>query len=406
MSKQKAIIYIGASIPQLVGIQTALDLGLQVVVTDRNPNAPGRALASQFECLDATDIDGFMSLAARLEKKYDVVGIYALEDYAAETAACVAEKLNLPFPSRDAIRQSVCKHLSAIKWQQAHLPVPKTVVIRGDQPIETGIEQVVSTLKFPLIVKPSDSWNSFGVRQLTTADADYLYHAISDARTFSHDVIVQEYITGQIYNVDALFADGDFYPITSFERLNYEISSFHFKQIIEPSSLPSEMTDALFDGVEKAARSIGIDVGPITADIMVSGNKFYILEISTHFHSIYQTSLRTSGICLPLKAWFAYCAGLKDWRDILYSISPTGYSGIHAYRISKSGTVKSVNGINHVKQITGIHQLDLRKAPGSKVSGTAENPVVTAILWGAAKNREETIKILSEAARSIHFNLE
>lgn len=129
-----------------MGIRAALELGLHVVVTDKSPNSPGRQIATQFECLDATDVDGFSRLADQLNKKFHVVGIYALEDYAAETAAVVAKRLNLPFPSRKAIRNSVFKHLSSMQWQQASVPVPKTLVIKGNGSIEAEIERITHSL--------------------------------------------------------------------------------------------------------------------------------------------------------------------------------------------------------------------------------------------------------------------
>jgi predicted ATP-grasp superfamily ATP-dependent carboligase len=56
------------------------------------------------------------------------------------------------------------------------------------------------------------------------------------------------------------------------------------------SALPIQSIYKIYEITEKAAKSIGIEDGPVKADLVLANNKLYILEVSNRFHSDLVTS--------------------------------------------------------------------------------------------------------------------
>ncbi len=376
------LIYIGGSFPQLAGIRAALDVGLDVLLTDRSADAPGAVVAPHFERLDATDEAGFLALAERLESDPTVqpVGVYALEDYAAVTAARVAERLSLTHPPVDAVVRSVSKHLASIAWEQAGLPIPPTRVLSGDE--------VGEGPAYPLVVKPSRSWSSQGITRLD--DPAGLELAIAHARRFSDHVLLQSHLAGNVINVDGLFVEDRFIVTGFFDRANHRDVAFHTGRIYLPAELSEAQRVSLAACVEGAARAIGIDAGPITADLIIVDERHYLLELSTHLHSVHQTALR-DGSCRPLQAWFAYLGGDDGWRRYLDGPPPTSHSGMHVIPPVQRATVRP-ESVEAVRGLPGIRDIDIRYRPGG-----------SGVIWGVAESREALVALFDRAAELIEF---
>ena len=100
--KQKALIHIGAGFMQLPGIIYAKKLGLYLVITDRNYNAPGVKLADRYENIDGADVESFIKIASEVSEEYDLVGAFSSSDYGVMVVAELAEIYSFPFASKDS----------------------------------------------------------------------------------------------------------------------------------------------------------------------------------------------------------------------------------------------------------------------------------------------------------------
>ena len=82
--KKQSILLLTAGYWQKPIINCAKRLGLTVIVTDINPNAPSAHLADEFVCMDSVDVDGLTQLV----RDRGISGILAEQtDVAVATAA-------------------------------------------------------------------------------------------------------------------------------------------------------------------------------------------------------------------------------------------------------------------------------------------------------------------------------
>ena len=86
MTSAKTLLMLGGSIYLVRTIEAVRDAGYRAVVVDRDPDAPGLAVADVSHAIDMVDADAVLALAR--EERVD--GVMPLTDFGVPTAAHVA----------------------------------------------------------------------------------------------------------------------------------------------------------------------------------------------------------------------------------------------------------------------------------------------------------------------------
>lgn len=151
----KKILLLGGSTQQVIAIRTAKELGYYTILCDYLPDNPGQHEADEFCLVSTTDKEAVLKVA--VDREIDGVVAYS-SDPAAPTAAYVAEKLGLPgIPYK--IAEAFCNKNKFREYlTEKDFNVPKSVAFD-----ENTNENVISCLKYPIIIKPTDSSGSKGV---------------------------------------------------------------------------------------------------------------------------------------------------------------------------------------------------------------------------------------------------
>ncbi|MBD5356427.1 MAG: ATP-grasp domain-containing protein [Bacteroides sp.] len=190
MSPKRKILMLGGSAQQVPAIQAAKDMGYHTVLIDYLPDNPGQHVADKWYQESTTDIEEVY----RIAKEEQVSGIlpYA-SDPAALPAAIVAERLGLPTNPPKSVEILGVKHKFRRFLQENGFPCPNTYTFSPDTPIEE-VRQDLEHLKFPIVIKPTDSSGSKGVTFLK--DLTSLQDAIGHARKYSRNriLIAEEFI--------------------------------------------------------------------------------------------------------------------------------------------------------------------------------------------------------------------
>lgn len=169
----KTIMVIGAGKAQVPLIEAAKKEGYRSIVCDRNPDAPGAALADEFIKVSTKDRDGLYRTAR--EKKID--GIVANSEYAMCDASFIGSELWLVGNPEEAIAILSSKSKFRALQQQIGLFAPR----------------VGKSLTYPVIVKPD--MNS-GTRGTAVVDDAETQAAVKNCERLSRNgkAIIEEYI--------------------------------------------------------------------------------------------------------------------------------------------------------------------------------------------------------------------
>ena len=200
----KKILLLGGSAAQLISIETAKRLGYYTVLCDYLSDNPGQYIADSFYLVSTTDKDAVLKVAK--QEKIDGIVAYS-SDPAAPTAAYVANAMHLQGMDYDVVRHFCEKNLFREFLYKNGFNVPKSVEVS----IPYNIDLIdVSSLTFPLIVKPTDSSGSKGITVIE--DKRELVDALNYAQEYSRNktLIIEEFIRrdhpyiieGEIFVID------------------------------------------------------------------------------------------------------------------------------------------------------------------------------------------------------------
>ena len=198
MNKPKAIV-LGGTIPHKALIENLKQRGYYVILLDYYKNPPAKEAADRHIQESTLDKDKVLEVAR--QEKVDLV-ISTCIDQANVTACYVGEKLGLPIPYSYQTALDISDK-SSMKTMMRQGGIPTSHFIHVEK--ETSLN--LAGLTFPLVVKPSDSNGSKGVRRVDSPGELDQYLADSITISRNNKAIVEEFVEGPEIGVDCFVAD-------------------------------------------------------------------------------------------------------------------------------------------------------------------------------------------------------
>lgn len=257
-----AVFLLGGGLMQIPAIRAARELGLECHVADGNDRCVGRKLADRFYHVDLRDLEGLLAVARDIA---ELRGVFTAGTDFSRSVAYVAQRLKLPGISEEVALRATNKGIMRRCLKEAGVSIPGFVVITNDQSDPP--------FSLPVVVKPADNMGARGV-YLVRRPEEYA-PAVATARglSVSNTVVVEEFIAGQEYSLDALVIDGAVH-ITGIGRRHIFFPP-HFVELGHtiPATLHREEEQALTEEFERAIRAIGIWSGAAKGDVFLHRNK-------------------------------------------------------------------------------------------------------------------------------------
>lgn len=276
----KTILLLGGSRQQVPAIETAKQLGYRTVLIDYLLDNPGQYIADKWYNESTTDIEAVYRIAK--EEKVDGILAYA-SDPAALPAAIVCERLGLPTNPASSVEILGVKHKFRQFLANNGFPCPKTYTFTPSTPIKE-IEQGLENLKFPIVVKPTDSSGSKGVSFLENTEK--LRKAISHADEYSRNkiLIAEEFIERTYPNViggDIFIENGNIILYGDMEC----IRGNHGKSLIpigerSPNGLSSNQKSELHKELQRLIDCLQIKFGELNIEVLIGAyDSIHFLEV-------------------------------------------------------------------------------------------------------------------------------
>ena len=396
---------------QLPAIREAKELGWTVVVADANPEALGAELADRFVPVDLKDLDGLAAAARSIRAEFGLDGVFTAGTDFSASAAYVAAQLGLPgIPYETALTASDKLRMRAA-LAAAGVPSPRFVEAGSSADLPAA-----AALGFPLVVKPADSMGARGCRAVR--DERELEEAVAAALPFSRSgrAIVEEYVEGPEFSIDAL-VDGDEILIRGFADRHIAFEPY-FVELghTMPSSCDPAIREEVLRVFRLAVEAIGIRLGAAKGDMKysLSRREAVVGEIAARLSGGYMSGWTypyASGIDLTREA-LLLCVGfpLSEARQKAsggagFAVD-RGWTSAERAFISIPGTVASVEGSLEAERTPYVKQLFLRTGPGDKVVFPSNNIQKCGNLISQAPTRKEAALAAESAARAMLIRLE
>ena len=375
-----SILYIGGSHPQRLAVRTLRDWGFDVHVTDRNPAPPCAAETPHTHCVDAADVDGLVALSERLRESGSFVGAYGIADYAMPGVAAV----NLGIAGRAApsaaIETMIDKDATKAALQRGGVPLPQTLWAGDADRFEPDACPAPEPGVRELIVKPADVHASRGIGRVVCGDPHALMAAVREASRNARRVLVEAYLEGDIWNVDALAVDGVVHGVSVTRRVAHPTLAFLPCLQIQPRWADEEWFESLTALAQKIADSLCYTDGPFTADLIMTAQGPRVLEVSPHFHSIGLEILRGNGN--PLRGWARCLAGDPGWMADLQPRDERA-GALAMLRAEEVGMLTGIAGEDAISDDPRCRDYVRMKPDGAEIASLSAGGGLLALAWWA-----------------------
>jgi biotin carboxylase len=250
-----SVLFVGAGRHQRRAIAQARERGLRVVAVDRNPEAPGLALADVAEVVDFADVDAVEDVARR----HDVNGALTVSaDRAVPVVAAVTEHLGLPTIGTDVAHRMTHKIAMRRTLAEEGIPQPPFAAVRNLAEGRGALE----TVGLPAVLKPVDSGGQRGLFRIETAGdlESHLHSALAESP--GREAILEGFVEGTEMNGIVVVRSGDARMVTLSDRLRPDGVGFGVGWIhLYPASIHSDQLGLAERVAERSVAALGLQDG-------------------------------------------------------------------------------------------------------------------------------------------------
>lgn len=286
-------------------------------------------------------------------------GVVASDDASVELGSRIAEVLSLPHNPPQAARLSRRKDLLREALATAGVPVPAHRVIDLDRPLVPQLGEI----DYPCVVKPLALSASRGVIRAdnlaeTVAACERIQRilgreTVAESFEASH-VLLETFVSGPEVALEGLLHAGQLSVLAIFDKPDpLEGPFFEETFYITPTRHDEIEQQRIVESVTAACQAIGLQEGPVHAEIRISGSQAVIMEVA---------SRTIGGDCARLLR-FGTGHGLED-LVIAHAVGKPlpieprkGGAGVLMIPISEAGILRRVEGIARARAVPGIEDI-------------------------------------------------
>lgn len=389
---RRTLWIVSGGVEAVPGIEHAKKMGLHVVVSDGDPNAPGFAAADDRVVASTYDVGATVAAAERYHRSVrSIDGVMAVASDVPLTVASVAEALSLPGVPVESARLSADKLAMKRRLAERGVPIP------WFSPVDdlAHLRSLVVERGLPLVLKPVDGRGARGV--LLLSERVDLAWAERQARSQSPSarVMVEQYLPGPQVSTESVLLDGE--AVTpGFSDRNYDRLAAFAPYFIEdggdqPSRLAPSDRRAVSACAEDAARALGVTRGTAKGDMVLTAEGPKVIEMA----------LRLSGgwLCtdqIPLATGVdllgaAIRIALGDSLDA-GSLRPAVQRGVAIrYFFPPPGRVAAVRNVDRFARAEGVHRLRVFVKPGDVLEPVTNHTRRAGFVITTGADREEAV---------------
>jgi len=348
------VVFLGGGNVQRKSIEIAREMGLRVVVVDRNPRAVGLRLADLALNASAVDVQAIYNFLAAHSVQPKV--FFGNNDFAISARTILSEAFGL----HDVRPTTALRILNKLQFRQ-------DLVTAGleDNPTLMLTDPGVKNLGFPAVIKPLTGGGSQGVRVIQS------FEELPDPLSLDEPYVVEKRLVGYEVGLNG-FVD--------YERRFYlagGVLRFFGDDHLVPLGTTTSFDEAMLPELEQAyaqfnriCRMYDL-IGPAKADFLIEHNSVpHALEVSPRFHGeVDSTRVIPRGQGLePVREYFRYMTtghwgGQMGLDDYVTRGVASGYCSVFA---SVPGYIEEID-VRQIQALPEVWDVQISRQPGDWV---------------------------------------
>ncbi len=268
----KALVLAGG-FPQIALIEELKRRNIYTILADYYENPVARKYADKFYQVSTLDLEGITDVARN--EKVDFL-ITVCTDQAINTVAKVSETLGLPcyIDHKTALNVTNKQYMKKV-FNEFGVPTAKHVIM-GELD-----EKQLTSMTYPLIVKPVDCNSSRGVKKVENIQELKLAFEKAVEYSRTNTAIVEEFIEGEELSVDVYVEEGVAHvlSVSSLDKI-----ANNDKFVIFRGRYSADVVEKVYDLVQGIAQQIadafGLKNSPMLIQMITDGKRAFVLEFS------------------------------------------------------------------------------------------------------------------------------
>jgi biotin carboxylase len=372
-------------------------MGCRVVAIDRNPEAPGKAVADAFEAVDIADATGAIAVGRR----HSIDAVVPLSDYGVQTAAEVAAALGLPGNPPEVARNATSKARMRRLWEQAGVPSARFRVV-GD--LDAAVTATRELDSWPLIFKPADSRGG-GSRGISRVDGPSgVAAALEFAQSFyaDKDVVIEEFLEGIEHSLELVIEPGGRCTVLAISDKEKTPVPYRVdKSVIYPTAFQGRDRERIGEVAILAARALGIEIGAAHVELCTTAAGPRLFELGARFGGGHTPH--------PIVSFLTGVNELEVVTRLLLGedpgpIQPTrNAAAVYRFLTPPPGVIESIRGLEEVRRWDGVLDCGVWVGPGSLVQPVRTGGDRAGYIVTGANDRQSALELADRAESAIEF---
>jgi len=339
-----------------------------------------------------------------------IQAIVPLGDRATLTAALACRALGLPCNSPEAVEACRNKFVFRQRLQAVGLPVPWFVKfsIRDDP------RGCPDDVRFPCVLKPMAFSASRGVIRANNAEEfvaafERIAALLSRPEIQAHRddttdwLLVEGYLAGKELALEGLLNAGRLRVLALFDKPDPLEGPFFEETIyVTPSREAAVTQEEMIAAIEHAARALGLQHGPVHAELRLTPDGPRILEVAArNIGGLCSRALRfQTGYALP-ELILRHAAGLP----IDPAVREDAAAGVMMIPIPQGGVYEGVEGVQEALKVPSIEDVVITAKEEHYLEPLPEGASYLGFIFARARTPGEAEQALRSAHRSLRFRI-
>lgn len=401
---QKTLLIISGGIEAAEAARRAREMGHAVVVSDRDPHAPGFAFADSCLIADVYGPDETAAAAERYSRKIRRIdGVLCVAADAPVTAATVAKRLGLPgLPL--AVAQMACDKLAMKQaFQAAGVAVPWFAPVTSP----ANLRDIVAERGSDLVIKPVDSRGSRGVQRLVQVSDLRAAFLLAHGHSPTQRVMVEQYLPGPQVSTESIVIGGACHT-PGFSDRNYEFLDRYAPFFVEnggdlPSALPAAIQEKVKTLVARAAAALGVRDGTVKGDVVVHDGTPHMIELAARLSGGF---FCTREIPLNTGVDFIGAAIRQALGETVMAQDVTPRQQTHVvqrYAFPAPGTVTAISGEDAARGVPGIVEVAITARPGDVIAPAGDKRPSAAMVLATGASHAAALQAAQDGLAHIRI---